>query len=43
MLVKRVFYDYNSLDNFKLDILVMFKLFISKYTDDEKVNEYYKN
>ena len=43
MLVKRVFYDYNSLDNFKLYILVMIKLFISKYTDDEKVNEYYKN
>ena len=30
-LVKKVFYGYNSFDNFRLLILIMSRLFVSKY------------
>lgn len=42
-LVKRVSYGYNSFDNFKLRILIMSRLFVSKYKNNERVGKYSKN
>ena len=42
-LVKRVSYGYNSFDNFRLRILIMSRLFVSKYKNNERVSKYSKN
>ena len=35
-LVKRVSYGYNSFDNFRLRILIMSRLFVSKYKNNKR-------
>ena len=42
-LVKRVSYGYNSFDNFRLRILIMSRLFVSKYKNNERVGKHSKN
>ena len=42
-LVKRVSYGYNSFDNFRLRILVMSRLFVPKYKNNERVSIHSKN
>ena len=42
-LVKRVSYGYNSFDNFRLRILIMSRLFVSKYKNNERVGNHSKN
>ena len=42
-LVKRVSYGYNSFDNFRLRILVMSRLFVSKYKNNQRVSKHSKN
>lgn len=42
-LVKRVSYGYNSFDNFRLRILIIFRLFVSKYKNNERVSKHSKN
>ena len=42
-LVKRVSYGYNSFDNFRLHILIMSRLFVSKYKNNERVSKHSKN
>ena len=42
-LVKRVSYGYNSFDNFRLRILIMSRLFVFKYKNNERVGKHSKN
>ena len=42
-LVKRISYGYNSFDNFRLRILIMSRLFVSKYKNNEGVGKHSKN
>ena len=42
-LVKRVSYGYNSFDNFRLRILIISRLFVSKYKNNERVGKHSKN
>ena len=42
-LVKRVSYGYNSFDNFRLRILIISRLFVSKYKNNERVSKHSKN
>ena len=42
-LVKRVSYGYNSFDNFRLRILIMSRLFVSKYKNNERVGKHSTN
>ena len=42
-LVKRISYGYNSFDNFRLHILIMSRLFVSKYKNNERVSSHSKN
>ena len=44
-LVKRISYGYNSFDNFRLRILIMSRLFVSKYKNknNERVGKHSKN
>lgn len=42
-LVKRVSYGYNSFDNFRLHILIMSRLFVSKYKNNQRVSKHSNN
>ena len=42
-LVKRISYGYNSFDNFRLRILIISRLFVSKYKNNERVGKHSKN
>lgn len=42
-LVKRVSYGYNSFDSFRLCILIISRLFVSKYKNNERVSKHSKN